>query len=418
MSAPIRVLHTISGLSGGGLERWLVDIIRYSDPHEVEHSVFVLYPDLGGSPVYEEVLAARSVLYASPPELRAGALAALAKRARARKTTALYQRLSLPTRILACMLALPRAIRVFKQVRPHVIHVHSGPDALLGVMLKARFRRPLVHTVPCLFSQMRAEGISWLPGFYRRAHQWIDIFSTGESRSELIAMGVPEQKIIYDLGGVDIDATCCNSNDFNWSRDNILRRLELPRNALLALSAGRLHPSKGHNYAIDLLARLATDLPQLHLVIIGDGLEREELADQAIRLGIGDRVHLLGFILNPRAIFEAADIYLRTTILEPENLAFYEAMAVGLPVVGFDTGWPDLITRIGHGELVPMQDIGAFAAAVSRILCLPDRGRSLGRHGRDYACEHLNVRSSVTALMTTYKRLTSMAAAKHERAVD
>jgi len=403
---PIRVLHTISGLSGGGLERWLVDIIRLSDPAEVEHSVFVLYPDLGGSPVYDDDLAGRGILHVRGPGLRTRLLAGLARRGRARKTTAFHDRLSLFSRALLCPIELPRAIRVFRQARPHVIHAHSGPDLLLGVLLKARFGGPLVHTVPALFSQMRMEGLAWLPGFYRRAHRRIDIFSTGEARSELIAIGVPEDKILYDLGGVDLASVPDGGREHpDWSRANILRRLGLPDDSLLALSAGRLHRSKGHDQAIEMLAHLAADLPQLHLLIIGDGPERAALAEQARRLGVADRVHLLGFVRSPQPIFRAADIYLRTTILEPENLAFYEAMGAGLPVVGYDTGWPDLITRVGHGRLVPMQDSAALAAAARAILDLPDRGRSLGRFGRDHAAAHLSVRSSVIAHLSTYKRL-------------
>lgn len=411
---PVRVLHTISGLGGGGLERWLADIIRMSRPTEVEHNVFVLYPDLGGSPVYDDALRLLGALDAAQAGFGTRVLAALTKRARAYKTS-LYGPISFASRSLICLLALPRAIRLFRQVRPHVIHAHSAPDLLLGLVLKALFGCPLVHTVPCLFSQMRVEGLSWLPGFYRRAHRRIDIFSTGESRTELIAAGVPAGKILYDLGGVDLAATPhADERRQDWSREAILRRLNLPDDTLLALSAGRLHPSKGHRYAVDVLAALGAEIPRLHLLIIGEGDERPALAERARTLGVEDRVHLMGFIRSPRQVFEAADIYLRTTLFEPENLSFYESMAAGLPAVGFDTGWPDLIAKVGHGRIVATKDVPAFAAAVREILETADRGSGLGRRARDYAARHLDVRSSVNRLTETYARLASDYASRRD----
>jgi phosphatidylinositol alpha-1,6-mannosyltransferase len=86
-------------------------------------------------------------------------------------------------------------------------------------------------------------------------------------------------------------------------------------------------------------------------------------------------------------------------------------MGAGLPVVGFDTGWPDLIRKVGHGKLVAIRDVAAFAAAVSEILALPDHGRGLGAAGRVYALEHLGVRSSVDLLTATYKRRAGLDAA-------
>jgi len=405
---PLRVFHTISGLSGGGLERWLSDIIRLSDPSEVEHRVFVFYPDLGGSPVYYDELVSRGVVQARGSGLWFRLQTGFAALGRTRKSTALQRRLSFVSRGAACLLALPRALRDFKDFRPDLIHAHSGPDILLGILLKARFRRPLVHTVPCLFSQMQAEGLAWLPDFYRRSHHKIDVFSTGEAKTELMGIGVPAEKILYDLGGVDLDESRRTGAARDEAREMILGRLNLPADALLALSAGRLHSSKGHAHAIDVLARLVDELPQLHLLILGEGAERGALERQARQLGVEDRVHLLGFIRDPQAIFEAADVFLRTTILEPENLTFYEAMAAGLPVVGFDTGWPDLIDKVGHGKLVAIQDVASFARAVREIMALPDRGRALGQAGRAYAVDRLSVRSSVDLLTDTYKRLATM----------
>lgn len=409
--SPVRVMHLIGGLSGGGLERWLFDIIRLSASADVSNAVLAVYADMGGAPVYAGALAALGVLANARAGPIARALRYITERARARKSGLAHGLLSLPLRAAACAVALPRAIRLYRRHRPDVIHSHSGPDILLGVLLKILFRKPLVHTVPCLFSQMEQEGYRWLPGFYRRAHRWIDLFSTGEAKGELVGVGIPESKIMYDLAGIDLDLIERASSRRPILRSELLGRLSLPENSVILLSTGRLHASKGHVHGIEALAALIGEFPCLHLLILGEGVERPALEERIRSLGLSRNVHLLGYVPDPHPIFAAADIYLRTTLLEPENLSFYLAMGAGLPAVGFDTGWPDLIAKVGHGRLVPMLDSQALAKAVRDILLLPDCGRSLGALGREHAALHLDLRLSVSQLADTYRRLARSALA-------
>jgi glycosyltransferase involved in cell wall biosynthesis len=64
-------------------------------------------------------------------------------------------------------------------------------------------------------------------------------------------------------------------------------------------------------------------------------------------------------------------------------------MAMGLPVVGFETGRKtELLDKVGHGSLIRLKDTEAIAAAVQRILSLPDRGRAMGELGAEYCRAH------------------------------
>ena len=107
-------------------------------------------------------------------------------------------------------------------------------------------------------------------------------------------------------------------------------------------------------------------------------------------LGAAAHVHLAGFHANPLPYYAAADIYLRTPIFEADNLSSYQAMALAVPVVGFDTGAEtELLRQVGHGIIVPNRDPSALAKAAADILTLPDAGRSLGERGREYCQKHL-----------------------------
>ncbi len=93
-------------------------------------------------------------------------------------------------------------------------------------------------------------------------------------------------------------------------------------------------------------------------------------------------------------------------MFESENLSSYQAMAMGLPVVGFDTGCEtELLAKSGHGVLVPTKNSDALAGAVAGILSLPDRGVQIGARGADYCRQHLDIARTISELTDLYRCL-------------
>jgi glycosyltransferase involved in cell wall biosynthesis len=166
---------------------------------------------------------------------------------------------------------------------------------------------------------------------------------------------------------------------------------------------GRLHPSKGHLFALESLPRLLDQFANLHWIVLGEGLQREKLEARAAELGVAQNVHFIGFRPDPLPYLAAADIYLRTPIFEADNLSSYQAVAMGLPVVGFDTGNEnELIKRADNGILVPNRDSDALAKAISHILNLPDHGTAMGQRGAEFSHNHLDLRQMIEPLTTAY----------------
>jgi glycosyltransferase involved in cell wall biosynthesis len=119
-------------------------------------------------------------------------------------------------------------------------------------------------------------------------------------------------------------------------------------------------------------------------------------------------MHLMGFAEEPLPFYAAADIYFRTPVYEAENLSSCQAMAMGLPAVGFETGSEqelELIGKAGHGLLVPPRDAAALAEAARHILSLPDRGRSMGQRGASYCQAHLDFQGLISMLVAVYSEL-------------
>ena len=155
--------------------------------------------------------------------------------------------------------------------------------------------------------------------------------------------------------------------------------LGLPPATPLVLALGRLHRNK----AFDILVRAMPALTGVHVLIAGEGPERRSLHALAEAEGVADRLHLLGWRADTAALLAAADLLVCSSRHEPLGNVVLEAWSAGRPVVATTTDGPrELITADADGILIPPEDPGALAAAVSSLLSDTARARSLAAAGR------------------------------------
>ena len=155
--------------------------------------------------------------------------------------------------------------------------------------------------------------------------------------------------------------------------------LPVPAGAPVVLALGRLHRNK----AFDVLIRALPELPGVHAVIAGEGPERAALESLARRLGVTDRVHLLGWRMDQAALLAACDVLVCPSRHEPLGNVIIEAWSAGRPVVAADAAGPvELIGDGRDGVLVAREDARALAGAIGRVLREPSLGAGLAAAGR------------------------------------
>jgi glycosyltransferase involved in cell wall biosynthesis len=405
----IRVLHVIDGLAGGGSERWVYDISRLSDPMRVRHRVTTVHPDRGRF-VYADSLR-RLGVYGTPRPMDSGPPSTevvprrstrFADNGRFTKTLRLawHGGVVFPT-------GGYRALREWISFRPAVIHAHTFHGFLFALQLARLARLPLVHTVPSLFAQMVDAGYGWLPRLYKSSHGRVARFFTAYP-DELERVGVPASKIQEIHGVIDLPRVEAALADRSSYRSRIRTTLGIGAEDPIALSVGRLHHSKGHEPAAAAIALAGQRVRDLHWILLGEGDGRASLEARVRELRIDDRTHMIGFVTEVLPFYAAADLYLRTPLFEAENQASYQAMGMGLPVAGFDTGTAtDLIRRVGHGLLVPSGDSTRLADAIVELLDADDRSRAVGGRGQAYARAKLGVDRTIEDFTSTYEDLAS-----------
>lgn len=129
----------------------------------------------------------------------------------------------------------------------------------------------------------------------------------------------------------------------------------IPLPAKLILAVGRLEEQKGFDQLIKAFGELAAHRIDWHLVILGEGEERQPLEAQRDGLSLANRVHLPGRAGNPGDWYALADVYVMSSRFEGFPNTLIEAMAYGVPVVSFDcaTGPAEIIREGVDGYLVP-----------------------------------------------------------------
>ena len=144
----------------------------------------------------------------------------------------------------------------------------------------------------------------------------------------------------------------------NWQDDKVI------------ISIGRLAQEKNWKTLLYAVAKAHQEHPDLRLVLIGDGPDKEALQNLAIELGIAERVTFTGKLpFSEVTIYlKAADIFAFASVTETQGLVTMEAMAAGLPVVAVDaSGTRDIVDNGEQGFLV-RNDADALSESIKQLM--------------------------------------------------
>jgi glycosyltransferase involved in cell wall biosynthesis len=159
---------------------------------------------------------------------------------------------------------------------------------------------------------------------------------------------------------------------------DIRAELGLSPDAQIIGVAAALRVEKALEVLISAMPQLVARFPDAHLVIAGDGPQREMLEDRAASTGTAAHVHFLGERRDVTAILRNVDVGALSSDWEGMPLFVLECMATETPVVATDVGGlPEMISHDHTGLLVPPRNPAALADAIGALLADPERARRL-----------------------------------------
>jgi colanic acid/amylovoran biosynthesis glycosyltransferase len=191
--------------------------------------------------------------------------------------------------------------------------------------------------------------------------------------------------------------------------DPNLFHAQAPRDAgdtFRVLCVGRLTPAKGQHLLIEAASRIATTGRQIHVQVVGAGVDRESLEQHADRLGARHNVTFEGAVSQDRIreFYAAADCFCIPSFAEGIPVVLMEAMAMEVACVTTHiTGIPELIRDRVDGLLVAPSDLDGLVNALISLIDDPQLRRAVAAGGRKRVLQHFDLAANVEALARVFK---------------
>ena len=303
-----------------------------------------------------------------------------------------------------------RLIRLLREQKIEVVHSHDAYTSvyatlwarLAGVRGVIASRRSW-HSPHLRGQMLRANRLA-----YRFAHA---VIGNSPSVARLVETegGVPSSRVVTIPNFLDPQA-------FDpipaADRARLLAELGVPSEAFVVGIVARLAAVKDHGTLFQAIASLRDTIPNLHLVVVGDGPERERLEALATTLEIAPIVHFAGQRAQAPNLHGLFDVSVLCSTSEAFPNSILEAMAASRAVVATDVGGnPDAVREGRTGLLVPASDPARLAFALSRLYAEPGLREKLGAAARASAASGYSADSVLPQLEQLYQRLAGRLAA-------
>lgn len=276
-----------------------------------------------------------------------------------------------------------------------VVHIQTPFAAhYAGLGAARQAGKPVLATYHTLFEEYLQHYIPWLPArslrglarrFSRSQCNALDavIVPSRAMQGRLLEYGVTRPIHILPTG---LPASAFSPGDAAAFR----ARYGIVQGRPVALFVGRVAHEKNIGFLLDALVLARRAMPELLLLITGEGPARGELEQQAVRLGLTDNLRFLGYLDRATelpAAYAAADVFVFASRTETQGLVLLEAMAQRCPVLALSVMGTADILEPRRGCRIAPDDPAGFAAAWLELLQDHLARLRLGEEARAYARE-------------------------------
>ena len=263
---------------------------------------------------------------------------------------------------------------------PHVITVHALPESDYSMgWAKLRLYRAM-------------NNIS-----FKKSDKLIAVSKA--RKKDLIAIGIPQQKIIVIHNGINADVSKTVLND-PTSMETRFRKG--PRIAVI----GRLVSEKGIEFLLRAAPSILDKYPNAKFVIIGKGPLRLDLEKLVNGMGIANNVNFLGFISNIWKVFKNIDILVHPSTTEGLPIVLLEAALAGIPIAASRVGGiPELIRHQKEGLLFNPFSESEIIQAVLFLVNDPSMAFRLASQARERIITEFSEKSMINKIDTVYKEV-------------
>ena len=252
--------------------------------------------------------------------------------------------------------------KILRKHYPDIIHTHGYKSTILGFFLAKLFKIHVIRTFH-----------GWLPinnfksKFYALTSlivlKYFDrvIAVSDQIRQGLEKKNIPSNKLLL-LRNVP---TINNGSRVEYNKNELRDEIGIPHHSKLIGFIGRLEPIKGCSQLISSIPYIIDCHSNFYFIIVGDGSQREVLAQKVIDLQLEGRVYFYGYHSNVTKVFRSLDLFVLPSLNEGIPLALLESMSNGVLAIATNVGGvPEVIEDRINGILVPPNNPRALSKAI------------------------------------------------------
>jgi 1,2-diacylglycerol 3-alpha-glucosyltransferase len=289
-------------------------------------------------------------------------------------------------------------LKALREFDPEIIHVHEPLQlGWIGLEYAERAKASVIltiHQIPSfvaiyLPSVLRAPATTLLWSYACwLTNRFTSLITPTQTTSKLVTRRTGLQVNTISSG---IDLELFYPAPASDPAIAVRAKWNLPSDAPILLHVGRLDTEKCVERVIQaVVGTLAQTVA--HMLIVGDGSQKNHLIKLCHELGIAERVHFTGFISAQAGlpeIYRAASLFVTASEIETQGIVLLEAAASGLPIVAVHaTSIPEIVHDGINGYLTESGDIHGMANAMTLLLDGPDKAKLMGRASRVLAEKH------------------------------
>ena len=298
-------------------------------------------------------------------------------------------------------LAMWRLRKLIKAEQPDIVHTWLFAANAYGRLVVGRRMNPR----PKLIVSERCVDV-WKAGW----QLWLDqrlIARTDRLIGNSVAVaefyksiGYPADRVTVIPNGIDVP------DETPFDRDALLAEFDIPRGSPVIGFVGRLAKQKRVDDLIFAMGLVAILRPNAHLLLIGDGPERDKLMKFARDIDVDRQTRFAGHRSDATKLLRLLDLFWIASDFEGQSNSIMEAMAAGLPVIATDIPPNrELVIDGETGFLVKVGDRAGFQQFADRLLADPDLARRLGNAGRERMRQHFSIENMVAAHTRLYREV-------------
>lgn len=288
--------------------------------------------------------------------------------------------------------------RLLRRERFDVVHAHKFGSNVWGTLIGRLARVPVIvtHEHSWAFDGQPVRRFLDRELIGRGCSVFVAV-SEDDRRKMIEVERVPREKLLFVPNGI---------GPRSLRGSDVRAELGIPADAPLIGTVGVLRPEKALDVLVHAVAPLLRELPELRVVVVGDGPERQALTELIAREGVADRVLLAGFRDDIPDVLAAIDVAVSTSAREGGPLAMMEFMEAALPIVATSVGGvPDLIDDGVHGRLVRPGDVTGLTDALREMLSDREVSRRMGERAQERRRREFDLEVVVRRVEALYERL-------------